>query len=121
MLNVEDVERSVEFYQRLGLAAERLDEYRRGSVKFPSVRVNADTIIDLFPPAMHAAVAPNANMNHLCLSVDASEAELAADLETAGVPIESRASANFGARGIAESFYVRDPDGNTVEVRTYRA
>ena len=25
----------------------------------------------------------------------------------------------FGARGIATSIYVRDPDGNTVEIRHY--
>lgn len=121
VLNVADVERSLEFYQRLGLAGERLDEYRRGAVKFPSVRVNAETIIDLFPPAMHGASAPNGNMNHLCLAVDASEDELTSHLKESGVVIESSASANFGARGIAASFYVRDPDGNTVEVRTYRA
>jgi hypothetical protein len=25
----------------------------------------------------------------------------------------------FGARGLATSLYVRDPDGNTVELRSY--
>lgn len=120
VLNVADVERSVEFYQRLGLKPERLDEYRNGAVKFPSVRVATDTIIDLFPPAMHTRAAQGENMNHLCLSVDAGADELQGDLAAAGIAVESTAPGNFGARGLATSFYVRDPNGNTIELRTYR-
>ena len=43
-----DVERSLAWYlDELGLAPERVDEWRAGEVPFPSVRINADTIIDL--------------------------------------------------------------------------
>ena len=45
VLNVADVERSLAFYcDELGLAPERVDEWRRGEVLFPSVRVDAHTI-----------------------------------------------------------------------------
>ena len=33
----------------LGLKGERVEEFRAGKVGFPSVRINDDTIIDLFP------------------------------------------------------------------------
>jgi len=44
VLNVADVERSLAFYcGELGLAPERVDEWRRGEILFPSVRVDART------------------------------------------------------------------------------
>ncbi len=50
VLNVENMDKMVKFYsQVLQLQPERLNEYRAGSAPFPSVRVNKDTIIDLFP------------------------------------------------------------------------
>lgn len=48
VLNVADVERSLSFYcDKLGLTPERLEEWRRGETRIPSVRVNPTTIIDL--------------------------------------------------------------------------
>ena len=48
VLNVADVERSLAFYEGvLGLPAERVEAWRRGELRFPSVRVNEATIIDL--------------------------------------------------------------------------
>jgi catechol 2,3-dioxygenase-like lactoylglutathione lyase family enzyme len=50
VLNVGDIHRSLKFYiEVLGLQPERLDEFKAGKVGFPSVRINGDTIIDLFP------------------------------------------------------------------------
>ncbi len=52
VLNVSDIDRSLKFYTEvLGLQPERLDEFKAGKVGFPSVRINGDTIIDLFPIA----------------------------------------------------------------------
>src|SRR5437867_11222909 len=50
VLNVPDIARSLALYTDvLRLEPERLDEFRRGEVRFPSVRISADTVIDLFP------------------------------------------------------------------------
>lgn len=120
VLNVADIDRSLEFYAgRLGLEVERLDDFRRGEVKFPSVRLTETSIIDLFPPAMHGDAREGQNMNHFCVALDVTVAEIEAELARAGVPIAERMDNNFGARGLARSIYVRDPDGNTVELRTY--
>jgi catechol 2,3-dioxygenase-like lactoylglutathione lyase family enzyme len=115
VLNSADVERSVAWYcDELGLEPVRLEEWRRGEVLFPSVRVDASTIIDLL-----SADRSGANMDHVCLVIE--PADLAA-LATSGrfeVVGDGPVDGLFGARGFATSLYVRDPDGNTVELRSY--
>ena len=115
VLNCADVERSLAWYcDELGLAGERVEEWRRGDAPFPSVRIDARTIIDLFP-----AERSGTNMDHVCLVV--APTDLAA-LATSGrfdVLGDGPADGLFGAQGLATSLYVRDPDGNTVELRSY--
>ena len=120
VLNVADVERSLAFYSgTLGLPAERVEAWRRGELRFPSVRVNDATIIDL----VHAADrAPEEalNLGHYCLVTDADDlAAVQQELEAAGVTIERGPGMRSGARGNALSLYFRDPDNNLIELRTY--
>jgi catechol 2,3-dioxygenase-like lactoylglutathione lyase family enzyme len=122
VLEVGDIQRSVDFYAAFGLAPERLDEYRRGDVPFPSLRISADTLIDLFPPQMHARPkGVGHNLHHFALVTDVPIAEIREALKSLSIEIEQEADQNFGARGLASSVYVRDPDGNSVEIRTYAA
>jgi catechol 2,3-dioxygenase-like lactoylglutathione lyase family enzyme len=111
VLNSADIERSLAWYSdELGLEPVRVEEWRRGEVLFPSVRVDAETIIDLFP-----AERTGENMNHFCLVIDPTDLD-----EVAGrFPGARRADGLFGAQGFASSVYVSDPDGNTVELRYY--
>jgi catechol 2,3-dioxygenase-like lactoylglutathione lyase family enzyme len=69
---------------------------------------------------MHADARAGENMNHFCVAVDETFDDLEAALTQARIPIETRMDNNFGARGYARSAYVRDPDGNVLELRTYR-
>ena len=49
VLRTKDVEESLRFYTEvLGMQAERVEQWRAGEVRFPSARLNADTIIDFF-------------------------------------------------------------------------
>jgi catechol 2,3-dioxygenase-like lactoylglutathione lyase family enzyme len=120
VLNVGDIERSLAFYQRhMGLTAERVEAWRGGEVRFPSVRINESTIIDLVaaPPDGNGA---RPNLAHFCVVTD--DADLTAvvrDLTEAGVKIETGPATRSGARGDALSIYFRDPDDNLIEVRTY--
>ena len=60
VLNVNDDEQMIAFYTNvLMLAPERLEEYRAGDAPFPSVRLNSDTIMDLFPKKMWQIYAPD--------------------------------------------------------------
>lgn len=124
VLNVTDIERSLAFYvDVLGLGPERVDEYRRGAVAFPSVRINDDSIIDLAEPKLWTVNADKVgatNLNHYCLSVDSSQwPALAKRLENAGVEFEAGPATLWGARGDATAYYLRDPDGNLLELRYY--
>lgn len=113
VLNVADVERSVAWYvDRLGFEPLRLEEWRRGEVLFASVRLTDTFIIDLF-----ANERSGANVDHLCLVVDPLDLDaLAASDE---FDVVTGPSEVFGAQGMGRSVYVRDPDGNVVELRNY--
>ena len=75
VLNVSDIERSLKFYTEvMDLKPERLDEFRAGTVGFPSVRINADTMIDLFPieggrSKQNDAEKTAGNLNHFCMVI----------------------------------------------------
>jgi len=115
VLNVADVERSLAFYcGELGLVPERVDEWRRGEVFFPSVRIDAHTIIDLL-----AAPRTGENSDHLCLVVEPTD--LDAVKASGRFEVVDGPATRFGARGDGTSLYVKDPDGNTVELRHYGA
>ncbi|MEY2244077.1 VOC family protein [Streptomyces sp. BF23-18] len=113
VLNVEDVERSLDFYTGLlGLEPVRVAEWRSGQAPFPSVRITAETIIDLI-----AHTPGGSNVDHICLTVeplDWDQVIASGSFTVLEGPVE-----RFGARGNATSVYVQDPDGNTVELRWY--
>jgi cytokinin dehydrogenase len=120
VLNVEDIERALAFYgSALGLPAERVEAWRSGKVRFPSLRINESTIIDLVaePPAEGGT---RSNLAHFCLVTDSTDLEAATQqLAQAGVAIEQGPVVRSGARGNALSIYFRDPDENLIELRTY--
>jgi catechol 2,3-dioxygenase-like lactoylglutathione lyase family enzyme len=113
VLNVADVERALAFYcGELGLAPARVDEWRRGEAPFPSARIDEGTIIDLV-----AAPRTGENANHICIVVAPTDLDA---LKASGrFDVVEGPATRWGARGNATSLYVRDPDGNTVELRYY--
>jgi catechol 2,3-dioxygenase-like lactoylglutathione lyase family enzyme len=119
VLNVKDIERSLDFYANvLGLKIERLEEFRAGKIGFPSARINEHTIIDLFP-AKAAAERPG-NLNHFCLVVGKDDFGGIVDyLKDNGVAILNGPISRWGARGRATSVYFHDPDENEIEIRCY--
>ena len=114
MLVVADVERSLAWYiDELGLAPDRVDEWRTGEVLFPSVRISATTVIDIVP----GEVGPGrGNVDHLCLVVHDDVADIAA---SGRFDVVDGPGERWGAQGVATSVYVKDPDGNVVELRRY--
>jgi catechol 2,3-dioxygenase-like lactoylglutathione lyase family enzyme len=113
VLNVADVERSLAFYvDELGLEPIHVEEWRRGERFFPSVRVSADTILDLL-----AAPRTGDNVDHVCLVVEPMDFDA---LKASGrFDVLEGPATRFGARGDGTSIYFRDPDANLVELRYY--
>jgi catechol 2,3-dioxygenase-like lactoylglutathione lyase family enzyme len=115
VLRVADVERSLAWYiGKLGLEGVNVEAWRREEAFFPSLRITADTIIDLVPG--QAATGPAGNLDHLCLVVAPGSMDEVDEAHGFEVVDEGDRS---GARGIGHSTYVLDPDGNPVELRTY--
>jgi catechol 2,3-dioxygenase-like lactoylglutathione lyase family enzyme len=113
VLNVADVERSLTFYcDVLGLSSIKVDEWRAGEVGFPSVRVSAESIIDL---AEGSSV--GSNLNHYCLVIEPIDFD---NLIASGeLDVEKGPLHRSGAKGTGLSIYVRDPDNNLIELRYY--
>jgi catechol 2,3-dioxygenase-like lactoylglutathione lyase family enzyme len=125
VFNVEDDEKMIAFYSEIMMfPTERLAEYRSGTVPFPSVRVNEDTIIDLFPKKLWEnsvrGRVGRENLNHFCVALTKADWEdLLGRLQRKGVSIEVGPVKRWGAHGDGTSVYFRDPEGNLIEARHY--
>ncbi len=122
VLRSRDVEESLRFYTEvLGLQAERVEQWRAGEVRFPSARLNADTIIDFFASEnMPEDKDGPRNQDHYCMVIDQMDMdELKAHMEAIGVEIQTGPGKRWGSHGDGISLYIYDPDDNVVELRHY--
>lgn len=114
VIRASDPEASLDFYVNvLGLTPERVAEWRAGTVPFPSVRVSGNVVIDLD----HRAGPTGKNIEHFCLEIAPTNLRALRDSGTfavVGDPVR-----RWGARGLADLIYVKDPDGNIIELRHY--
>jgi len=105
--------KALDFYTRvLGLTEER----RLEAIGLVQLRAGA-SMIDLVP-ADPPPSAEGRNVDHFCLGIEVDDMQTlvdylrAEDVEVLGGPMEL-----YGARGMGPSVYVRDPDGNVVELK----
>ena len=122
VLRVKDVEESLRFYtQILGMTDERVEQWRAGEIRFPSVRINADTIIDFFAADQEPIGREGIkNQDHYCMVIEKTDMEaLKAKFEALGVDIQAGPGKRWGSHGDGISLYIYDPDDNVVELRHY--
>jgi catechol 2,3-dioxygenase-like lactoylglutathione lyase family enzyme len=122
VLRVRDVERSLRFYTDvLGLQPERVERWRAGEVRFPSVRLNVDTIIDLFASDQEPIGKDGLrNQDHFCMVIEPTDMDaLKSKFENIGVEIQTGPGKRWGSHGDGISLYIYDPDNNVVELRHY--
>ena len=122
VLRNKDVEVSLRFYTEvLGLKAERVEEWQAGDVRFPSARINADTIIDFFGSDQESITKDGIkNQDHFCMVIEPTDMEaLKTKFEAMGVEIQAGPGKRWGSHGDGISLYIYDPDDNVVELRHY--
>ena len=123
VINVADVERSAQWYQKvLGVAREDFDpgqgKPQRTSIKFGQQKINLRPV-GADPVEWFTGIVPAAGSDDLCFLTDAAPAEVVAHFEACGLRVEEGPVRKQGARGPIRSVYCRDPDGNLVEVSSY--
>jgi catechol 2,3-dioxygenase-like lactoylglutathione lyase family enzyme len=65
------------------------------------------------------AARPTAGSADLCLIVAENATAVVAHLAACGIPVEEGPVVRTGALGAIESVYIRDPDGNLIELARY--
>jgi catechol 2,3-dioxygenase-like lactoylglutathione lyase family enzyme len=123
VLRCKDVDASMRFYNEvLGMEILRLDEFRAGNIRFPSARLNADTIIDFFPAPDQPPIGKDGikNQDHFCMVIEPQDMEaLKERCLSLGIEVQQGPGTRWGAHGNGTSLYIYDPDDNVVELRHY--
>jgi catechol 2,3-dioxygenase-like lactoylglutathione lyase family enzyme len=124
VINVSDVARSAEWYEKvLGMEIKVFDpgdgKTPRTSLMFGNQKINvrprdADKV-EWFT-ADHEA----AGSDDLCFLTASSPEQVVAHLKAHGVTIEEGPVPRQGARGVLRSVYCRDPDGSLIEISSYQ-
>jgi catechol 2,3-dioxygenase-like lactoylglutathione lyase family enzyme len=106
VLTVADLEASIAFYERLGM---RHVEFAPGrhALAFGTQKLNLHVAGHEFEPK---AARPTPGSADVCFLVD--------ELDTDGLEVIEGPVERAGATGTIRSVYVRDPDGNLVELST---
>ncbi|HVN90720.1 MAG TPA: VOC family protein [Candidatus Binataceae bacterium] len=113
VLRCRDQARALDFYTRIiGLHEERRVEH------IGLIQLRAGTsLVDLIP-AKEPRVEAGANVDHYCLGLDTKDLDATiAYLKSQGVELLSEPTTRYGARGNGLSIYIRDPEGNVVELK----
>ncbi len=120
VLRVADLDAMLRFYcDALGCTVER----RKDDIGLVQLRAGR-SMIDLVPVegqlGRAGGAAPGAegrNLDHFCLRIEPfDEPEIRAELTARGIEVGAVATRN-GAEGEGPSVYIRDPEGNTIELK----
>ncbi|HLI79301.1 MAG TPA: VOC family protein [Candidatus Binataceae bacterium] len=109
-----DQAKMLNFYtQVMGLAEER----RIAQIGLIQLRAGR-SMIDLVPVEGDETHARARNVDHVCLGIEMTDMEsLASHLKASGVEVMGEPATRYGAHGMGLSIYVRDPEGNIIELK----
>lgn len=113
VLTVADIERTVDFYvDALGMQLVTFGHDRR-ALRFGSQKINLHQTGSEFEPK---AARPTSGSADLCFLVTAPLESVLAHLAAKAVVVEEGPVQRTGATGPIRSVYLRDPDGNLIEL-----
>lgn len=113
VLTVRDIPASVAFYTRVLGMREVIFGNDRRALAFGRCKLNLHQAGREFEPK---AAHPTPGAADLCLLAHTSIADISRQLAAQGIAIEAGPVARTGAQGPLLSVYVRDPDGNLIEL-----
>jgi len=115
VLTIADIGRTCEFYTRaLGMRVVRFGE-GRVALHFGQQKINLHQSDRTFEPK---AKAPTPGSADLCFLLTGTLEEAMGQLQALGIAIETGPVDRTGATGPIRSIYLRDPDGNLIELAT---
>ena len=118
VLTVRELAATAAFYERvLGMRLVTFGAGRK-ALAFGRQKINLHEAGREFEPK---ARAPIPGSGDFCLITERPLDEVARHLAACGVAIEEGPVAKTGATGPIRSLYIRDPDGNLIEISTYEA
>src|SRR6266516_6140457 len=118
VLTVASIEATVTFYtQILGMDAVTFGPGRT-ALTFGTSKINLHQAGQEFEPK---ALRPTPGSADICLIVEDDIAPVISELAGAGIAIEEGPVERTGATGPMVSCYLRDPDGNLIELSNYPA
>jgi catechol 2,3-dioxygenase-like lactoylglutathione lyase family enzyme len=116
VLTVKDIDATCAFYSRvLGMDARTFGDGRR-SLHFGAAKINQHQQRKEFEPK---AAKPSPGSADVCLIAATPLAEVIRHLHECGVEIIEGPVQRSGAIGSILSVYLRDPDGNLIEISNY--
>lgn len=117
VIRCRDQNRAHDFYTRiLGLSEER----RIAQIGLIQLRAGR-SMIDLVP-AKDPRVETGLNVDHVCIGIEARDMnEVSAYLRKESIEVMGEPAIRYGAHGAGLSIYVRDPEGNVIELKQMQA
>ena len=116
VLTVADIDRTCAFYHEvLGCEVVTFGAGRK-ALRFGEQKFNLHQAGHEFEPK---AQTPRPGSADLCLITEDPIDRVETELRRAGIEIEEGPVARTGATGAIESVYIRDPDGNLLELSNY--
>lgn len=116
VLTVANIDRTVEFYQRLGMVPqpfEVVDGTQRMALKFGQQKINLHPRATPYKPHAKTPIPGTAD---LCFLSETPLEQWLEYLDVNDLEVEEGPVRRTGAMGPITSIYLRDPDGNLIEI-----
>jgi catechol 2,3-dioxygenase-like lactoylglutathione lyase family enzyme len=115
VLTVKDIDKTVEFYEKIGMKKE-IFKGSRIALKFGNQKINLHKLGNEFEPKAFNVKDGSAD---LCFIIEQNLEDIREYLKNKDIQIEKGIVQRTGALGNIKSIYLRDPDKNLIELSNY--